>query len=506
MQRHLHRVKHHLKNAFIPHEGNDYRPHAIRHHWLGVYAAAIVLVKIVAIGVVGFYSTPVRLSDVTASNIINLTNKTRQKNQVATLTVNSLLNRAAQSKADNMLREQYFAHVSPSNLTPWHWFKRAGYAYRYAGENLAIDYVESEDVMAAWLASPSHRTNLLSPKFRDLGVAVVSGKFQGAQSILVVQMFGTPLPKTTTRLAAQPAQTPNPTVVKEELSRVASATDTSPAPSTSPPPAPAPVSPTPPAPAPPPPPVPPATPSIATPDPEALLRTKTPTVVGQAEAASRVELLIDGRVVGATIAGQDGVYSLSPEQTMADGPHRLTVRAVARGLTSPNETARLVTVDTTPPTVDQEQSYALISAVEPDTYDVAVATSADVVSVRCSCGSNLSFLTRQGGAFVGQVRVNSRQNPSSVLSVVVSDQVGNEARVGLVDTDLFTAGVAAAKSGPVVKALNVVTYSRNFLMAFLVAMLIVAVLNVIIHLERQHHPTIVGTLMVLYLTVSLLLI
>ena len=192
MQRHFFNAIRNLRKAFIPHRGNDYRPHAIRHHWLGVYAAVIIIIKVVSVGLIGFYTSPARVSDLTASNIITLTNQTRQQEGVATLKTNSLLNQAAQAKVDDMLREQYFAHVSPTNISPWQWFNQAGYSYQYAGENLAIDYVEAEDVIAAWLASPSHRSNLLATKFQDIGVAVATGKLQGAAAVLVVQMFGTP--------------------------------------------------------------------------------------------------------------------------------------------------------------------------------------------------------------------------------------------------------------------------------------------------------------------------
>lgn len=485
----------HLKNAFIPHAGNDYRPHAVRHHWLGTYAAVLVLIKIVTVGWVAFSTAPARVSDVTPTNIISLSNQARQSNGVGTLATNNLLSQAAKAKADDMLREQYFAHVSPSNISPWYWFNQAGYAYQSAGENLAIDYLESEDVIAAWLASPSHRSNLLSTKYKDIGVAVVTGNFQGANSILVVQMFGAPKPPPTTTVATAPAQTPPPKQVQQQLAQA-------PAPAPAPTPTPTPT----PAPAPPPPPEPPSIPTVGTPDPGSIVRTGTPSVVGLAEASSQVELLVDDQVVATSLAGSDGVYTVTPSEALAEGEHRFQVRAIARGLSSNPSGLRTMTIDTLAPNIAENGTFALFSILGQDTFDVFVTPSEDVTEVACACGGTLTPLRRAGEQFVGQIQVGQRQTNSTVLSLTISDEAGNRTELGLVDTELFTTGVVAASSGPVVSALNVLALSRTFMTVFLGAMLVVAVMYVVTVWERRHHPTIVGMLLVMYLTGSLILL
>lgn len=491
---------HHLKNAFIPHEGNDYRPHALRHHWLGFYAAVLLGVKILTVGVVGLLASRAIVSDITSSRIIALTNQTRQAQHLSTLNTNTLLNQAAQSKGNDMLREQYFAHVSPSNLTPWYWFKQAGYTYQYAGENLAIDFLESEDIITAWLASPSHRANLLSTKYQDIGVAVVSGNFQGAQSVLVVQMLGAQVPKQTTTVVTTPSQTPSPVTTQKELAQAPAPT---PAPAPSPTPAPAPT----PKPAPPPPPpIPPTTPTIATPDAGSVVRTTQPTIVGQAEAGSTVQLLVDSNPVGNAVTGSDGVYSVELPAPLTDGRHLLSASASARGLQSLATTPREIVVDTLPPEVNEQNTFALFSILSPDTYDVQVATSGDATSVNCFCGATVSALTDREDVFTGQITLNGKTSAATLLSLTVNDSAGNSTKVPLVDTELFTSGVAAAQSGPFVTALNVLNYSRGLMLSFLVVLLIMALLNVIIHIERQHRPTLLGVMMVIYLTSSLLLL
>src|SRR5262249_43474740 len=154
------------------HHGNDYRPHALRSPWIHIYTGVLVGVKIVTILAISLYAGRAQVSDVTPDSIIHLTNQARIQRKLPGLRGSSLLTRAAQSKANDMIRLQYFAHVSPTGVTPWFWFKQAGYSYSYAGENLALDYASSEDVIAAWLQSPTHRSNLLGAKYKDIGVAV----------------------------------------------------------------------------------------------------------------------------------------------------------------------------------------------------------------------------------------------------------------------------------------------------------------------------------------------
>jgi hypothetical protein len=67
-----------------------------------------------------------------------------------------------------------------------------GYAYEKAGENLAIHYTTAEGVHEGWLASPTHRANIIKEEFTEIGVGVVNGEFDGYPSTIVVQFFGRP--------------------------------------------------------------------------------------------------------------------------------------------------------------------------------------------------------------------------------------------------------------------------------------------------------------------------
>lgn len=140
-------------------------------------------------------------TNVTATDLYNLTNQERSNSGLPTLIVNPKLEQAAYNKAQDMFAKNYWAHYAPDgSTTPWQFILQAGYNYQYAGENLARDFDTSASVVTAWMASPSHRDNILNVNYRDFGIAAVNGTLGGEETTLVVQMFGSP-----TTLAAVPA-------------------------------------------------------------------------------------------------------------------------------------------------------------------------------------------------------------------------------------------------------------------------------------------------------------
>ncbi len=133
-----------------------------------------------------------QLAAVISSVLVDLTNKDRKEEELGTLTMNPVLVAAAQAKANDMAEKGYFAHVSPEGIDPWHWIREAGYSFTYAGENLAVNFSDSEDVVSAWMDSPGHRANILNGTFTEIGIATAVGEYKGEKTTFVVQMFGTP--------------------------------------------------------------------------------------------------------------------------------------------------------------------------------------------------------------------------------------------------------------------------------------------------------------------------
>lgn len=130
-------------------------------------------------------------ANIDVNEVVRLTNVKREGAGLNDLTINPLLTQAAHDKGVHMLEHNYWAHVAPDGTQPWDFFKEVGYSYRYAGENLARDFATSSSAVDAWMASPSHRENMLSDKYNDIGVAVVEGNLNGEDTTIIVQLFGT---------------------------------------------------------------------------------------------------------------------------------------------------------------------------------------------------------------------------------------------------------------------------------------------------------------------------
>jgi len=133
-------------------------------------------------------------SSINASILIDLTNEARTNNDLPALVANQKLVQAALAKGNDMIENNYFAHTSPSGITPWHWIDQAGYNYIYAGENLAIDFAASEDIFNAWMESPLHKDNILNSHYKDIGIGVVTGDWGERDATIVIQMFGSTYP------------------------------------------------------------------------------------------------------------------------------------------------------------------------------------------------------------------------------------------------------------------------------------------------------------------------
>lgn len=179
---------HHL---FLPRHTNNFRARVLHTSVLSVIAilffalaVSVQFVKTNSPSVLGIsYS-------IATQDLLSETNRMRSENGLPALILNEQLSQAAQGKAAHMMQNNYWAHFAPDGTTPWQFIKNSGYEYTYAGENLAKGFTHSNDVVAAWMNSTSHRENLLSQKYDEIGFAVIGGNLEGEETVLVVQMFG----------------------------------------------------------------------------------------------------------------------------------------------------------------------------------------------------------------------------------------------------------------------------------------------------------------------------
>ena len=172
-------------------------------------AAAITLFLLLIVG--SFFAASLQkfalrspsIAAVVSALLVELANGDRGTYGLASLDLNPRLVAVAQAKANDMAAKEYFAHVSPQGLDPWHWFKEEGYSYEHAGENLAVDFSDSGDVERAWMASPTHRDNILSARYTEIGIASAQGMYEGRPTTFVVQVFASPASSGNASLAVE---------------------------------------------------------------------------------------------------------------------------------------------------------------------------------------------------------------------------------------------------------------------------------------------------------------
>lgn len=196
-----------FRHFFIPQHTNNHRAKALHVDALLIYVLLFALFNLgiraahkIVPDVLGY------ATDINVQQLLGGTNAKRQEAGLSPLALNSTLSVAAANKAADMFAKNYWAHNSPAGATPWDFITGAGYRYTVAGENLAKNFSTSQAVVDAWMASPSHRANILKSNYRDVGLAVVNGTLNGEETTLVVEMFGA----TSGELAAAPTPPTQP--------------------------------------------------------------------------------------------------------------------------------------------------------------------------------------------------------------------------------------------------------------------------------------------------------
>jgi uncharacterized protein YkwD len=120
---------------------------------------------------------------VARSATLCLLNQERAAHGLSRLRAHRMLQNAAQRYAGAMVRGGFFSHVSPTGSTLEQRIREgtrylAG-ALRYEiGENIAWgqgELAKPRAIVAAWMASPGHRANILRTTFREIGIGIAAG-------------------------------------------------------------------------------------------------------------------------------------------------------------------------------------------------------------------------------------------------------------------------------------------------------------------------------------------
>lgn len=118
------------------------------------------------------YIPTVNLSSEWSKKVIELINVERQNNKLEPVVYDSELTQIAIIKAQDMVKRHYFEHVSPYYGAPWDLATLFDYNYTSFGENIARNIKTPEVAVKAWMASPSHRDNILKEHYTNTGVAI----------------------------------------------------------------------------------------------------------------------------------------------------------------------------------------------------------------------------------------------------------------------------------------------------------------------------------------------
>jgi uncharacterized YkwD family protein len=117
--------------------------------------------------------------------MISLVNQERARAGLPSLATDPQLTRLARMKSADMVRLNYFSHISPTYGSPFDMMREAGVPFTYAGENLAgaTTLALAHDGL---MQSTGHRANILRSQFTHIGIGVVEG---GQFGLVFTQMF-----------------------------------------------------------------------------------------------------------------------------------------------------------------------------------------------------------------------------------------------------------------------------------------------------------------------------
>lgn len=119
------------------------------------------------------------------SELLSLINKERNKNNLSNLEIDEKLQNVARLKAQDLVQNNYFSHVSPTYGTPFEMLRKNNISYKAASENIAGNSTLSGAV-ESWLNSDSHKKNILSTEYNYTGIAVVDSIAYGK---IIVELF-----------------------------------------------------------------------------------------------------------------------------------------------------------------------------------------------------------------------------------------------------------------------------------------------------------------------------
>ncbi|MCA9381951.1 hypothetical protein KC660_00915 [Candidatus Dojkabacteria bacterium] len=410
------KAKYNLKKFFVPHPSNGHYPFSVRTKTIALYLVIIIAINLLGTALLPSFSK-VGASNIDPGQLVSLANQERSALGLGTLTVDQRLVNAAHAKGLDMLEKDYWAHFGPNGESPWQFIKAAGYSYQYAGENLARDFSSTTSVHQAWMNSPTHKANIVKAEYTNIGISVVEGDLNGEQTILVVQMFGTPIGST--------AKATTPTTTKTEAKSTNEATNE--AKNAGLPPA-----------------VKPGAPKIIEPKSGDIINKSKITIKGNADDNTRVDVF-DGNTKLGSLTAEGGIFTVAPESDLRDGEHVLSATSTnSYGLTSSKSNEVKINIDTSLPVLEEKNLSITSTDVNPAFVflNFKVNSDKDVKSAVLIVNGEkyeLDMTDKNEVVFSKEIKLKIEDIDKDDFSaqIVVTDNAGNETRKEISKEDIL---------------------------------------------------------------------
>lgn len=127
----------------------------------------------------------VHAAEIRGQSVYTQSNELRVEKKVKPLLVSAPLVAAAQAKANDMVKNHYFAHTSPAGKSFSKFIIEQKTRYTVVGENLALGYNDTNPLFAAWIASKKHYANIIDTDYTYTGIGIA----RDGLNIYVVQLF-----------------------------------------------------------------------------------------------------------------------------------------------------------------------------------------------------------------------------------------------------------------------------------------------------------------------------
>lgn len=131
-------------------------------------------------------------SGVSGASVVDATNAARASAALPLVEPDILLTHAAQNRADELVGDGRFDHRRSDGSSFVGAVVAMRYPYHRVAENLAKNYLHSDDVVRGWLGSPAHREQLLRSEYRHIGIGIATGVVDGVPTTIIVELLGQP--------------------------------------------------------------------------------------------------------------------------------------------------------------------------------------------------------------------------------------------------------------------------------------------------------------------------